>query len=306
MQITAATAPKAVILQFYGNHGSPCILSEGTTMAGTLSSYRATLAAAITHLRAVGTRFITLQRGPVGGPRTLAGFPWETQLVAMYRSLIASIKDPSVVYNDAADNSVELGGAYAPYLTCQPIEILYAACSNLTVSGVHGLNAVRSSDQLHFCSPNAENGTSEPWLCPTWSSGSWRFTQAEAAPIWRWLPSTRDWAPLPVVSSVTPHHGLLTGGTVVTVYGIGFHGSVAAYFVKFYASKGGSWLYGSTPQEVMVPAKIVRVVTDREMQIAAPALNALSPPDVGAVYVRVATPTGWSVSSLAPQRFDEP
>ncbi|MFD8503065.1 IPT/TIG domain-containing protein, partial [Streptomyces sp. NPDC059687] len=118
----------------------------------------------------------------------------------------------------------------------------------------------------------------------------------------------------PVVSSISPNQGPMSGGNTVTLTGTGFSGATA---VRFGGNSAISFtVFGSTRIVAVVPsgAGVVNVtVTTSEgtsaqavtyTYVAAPSLSSLSPdrgPVSGGIVV---TLTGANLSSATAVRFD--
>jgi hypothetical protein len=99
----------------------------------------------------------------------------------------------------------------------------------------------------------------------------------------------------------------LTGGTVITVNGWNLSRVKSAAIMKFYNPVfNGTAYYGAVPNRVVVPARVIKIVSDRRILIAAPALNATSPPDSGSTFVVVNNLTTQSLTGLSVQRYNEP
>ena len=174
--LTRRTAPDVVVLQFIGNHSTPCI----DRSSDFVTQYGKNLRSAITQLRSIGVKDIVVDAGPI----TPLVKTWST-LVAKYRSVVASFHSRGIIYAAAADAAVEgPKGSFVMTLQCLPVEVKYDKCS------AGSQIRVRASDDVHFCPvPIPAEGT-RLVACPVYASGAYRFAKGLAKAVWTLDPAT--------------------------------------------------------------------------------------------------------------------
>ena len=168
--LTRRTAPNVVVLQFIGNHRTPCIASSPNFIA----QYAHDLRDAITSFRSVGVRGIVVDAGPT----TPVLAQWST-LVATYRRVVTSFHSPHVLYASAADTAVEGSrGSFVTTMPCLAVEVRFGRC--LPGERIQ----VRAKDKVHFCPVPVTAEATEVKPCPVYSSGAFRFARGLARAVW--------------------------------------------------------------------------------------------------------------------------
>lgn len=169
---TLRARPKAAVLVFSGNVGTPC--SAGLSREGAAARYASEAEALTAFLAARGVPlfWVTAPRGRPPGPGAPARNdqfdtvePFTSQI---YRDLVsrwrAAGHDVSLI--DAAPALLNPDGSWADRLPCLPVDA--PGCAGGTVS-------VRGPDGVHFCPTgwvNVDGG------CAVWSGGAWRYARA--------------------------------------------------------------------------------------------------------------------------------
>jgi hypothetical protein len=173
-RLTPATAPTVAVIEFIGNHRTPCISHSRNFIA----QYGVDLTEAIRHLLAIGVKGVVVDRGPITDNPL---WNWLPRLLKEYQAVIASFHSPAVAYDYWADLSVEgPHGRFSWTKTCLKVERDHGLCP------ASGREVVRSSDGVHFCPVALYRNQ-----CPVYASGSYRFVRALATMVGVFEPSTR-------------------------------------------------------------------------------------------------------------------
>jgi hypothetical protein len=179
MQADAATErPQAVVVEFSGNALTPCMRdAAGQPLAGAakIAKYTEDIQQVVRIFGAIGSRVYF-----VGAPISRAAAESHStdwgQLNNMYAALGRRTSNTEFV---DADEAVENHGAYTDTLPC----LMDEPCTGGVDSAGRGINVVRALDGVHFCpgAPSAIDGVTG--TCSVWSSGSFRYGTAMAAPV---------------------------------------------------------------------------------------------------------------------------
>jgi hypothetical protein len=179
MQADAATErPQAVVVEFSGNALTPCMRdAAGQPLAGAakLAKYTEDIQPVVRIFREIGSRVyfvgIPISRAAAESHST----DWD-QLNTMYAALARRTSNTEFV---DAHEAVENHGAYTDTLPC----LMDEPCTGGVDSAGRGINVVRAPDGVHFCpgAPSAIDGVTG--TCSVWSSGSFRYGRAMAAPV---------------------------------------------------------------------------------------------------------------------------
>lgn len=173
-----ALRPDAVVVEFSGNALTPCMRGlDGTPLGGPayFQKYAAD-ADAVLDIFAAGRGLVFFAGAPISRGAERAHDPGTPSLHAIYAALAQS--SPFGRYADAGA-SVLADGRWTETLPCMPTE----PCTGGRDGTGKPVNVVRAPDGAHFCpgAPAAVRGVTA--ACPVWSSGSWRFGTAMAAPV---------------------------------------------------------------------------------------------------------------------------
>jgi hypothetical protein len=167
-----------VVLEFSGNALTPCMKAlDGSALSGAayFQKYAADAAAAL-DVFAAGHALVFLAGAPINHRAEVTHDPTTPTLHAIYAALAES--SPYGRYTDAGA-SVLADGHWSETLPCLPGE----PCTGGRDADGTPVNVVRAPDGAHFCpgAPAAVRGVTA--ACPVWSSGSYRFGNAMAAPV---------------------------------------------------------------------------------------------------------------------------
>jgi hypothetical protein len=167
-----------VVVEFSGNALTPCMKAlDGTPLSGLayLEKYAAD-GAAVIDIFTPGHALVFFAAAPVSLGAELAHDPTTRTLHAIYAALAQY--SPFGRYADAGA-SVLLDGRWTQTLPCLPTE----PCTGGRDLNGTPVDVVRAPDGAHFCpgAPAAVRGVTT--ACSVWSSGSWRFGNAMAAPV---------------------------------------------------------------------------------------------------------------------------
>jgi hypothetical protein len=174
----AALRPDAVVIEFSGNALTPCMKAldgSALTSAAYFERYGADAAAAL-DVFAPGHALVFFAGAPINHRSALSGDPTTPDLHAIYAALAESSAYGR--YTDAGA-SVLAGGHWTETLPCLAGE----PCTGGRDAHGTPVNVVRAPDGAHFCpgAPAAVLGVTA--VCNVWSSGSYRFGNAMAAPV---------------------------------------------------------------------------------------------------------------------------
>jgi hypothetical protein len=179
MRADAATIrPDAVVVEFSGNALTPCMRALDRSMlsgAAYFEKYAAD-AATVLDIFTPGHTLVFFAGAPISRGAERTDDPTAATLHAMYAALAQS--SPYGRYTDAGA-AVLSGGRWTATLPCLPAE----PCTGGRDANGTPVNVVRAPDGAHFCpgAPAALRGVTA--ACSVWSSGSWRFGNAMAAPV---------------------------------------------------------------------------------------------------------------------------
>lgn len=174
--LTPKTAPDVVVLQFIGNHRTPCIVKSTDFIA----QYGVNLRSAISKLLSIGVRDIVVDAGP-----TTPIFAGWSMMIATYRHVIISFDSRHILYAGAADAAVEgPAGSFATTLECLPVEVKFRRCYPGTQI------KVRAKDKVHFCPMPVPAEATEVKPCPIYASGAFRYARGLARAVWTLDPGT--------------------------------------------------------------------------------------------------------------------
>jgi hypothetical protein len=174
----SAIHPDAVVVEFSGNALTPCMRAlDGSMLTGAVyfEKYAAD-AAAVLDIFTPGHTLVFFAGAPISRGAERAGDPTTPTLHGIYAALAES--SPYGRYTDAGW-SVLSAGRWTETLPCLPGE----PCTGGHDANGTPVNVVRAPDGAHFCpgAPAAVRGVTA--ACDVWSSGSWRFGNAMAAPV---------------------------------------------------------------------------------------------------------------------------
>jgi hypothetical protein len=169
-RVAGTVHPTAVELQFSGNAYTPCMKGFKPGTPAYYRKYGADTEAAIKIFVPVGAHVYLIgapiSRGQQSDPN------WHDLLNRQYAQM--ALSDPlHVTYVDAGAAVETAGGAYTQTLPCLPLE----PCLGPVVSGVRS-NIVRAPDGAHFCPVKSTDRAGVIAVCPTYSSGAFRFALA--------------------------------------------------------------------------------------------------------------------------------
>lgn len=307
MLTTKANAPTVAVIEFVGSIFTGCISPDATSASPYLANYSFMLHAAIAHLLSVGTRHVFVARGPLHADVGTIVSTEQSALAAAYQSVVNSFHSPAVSYLGGVDTALDPGNVFVAQMPCLTIEIRYGHCPSAPV-GTVPMNPVRSSDGVHLCAVTTGDTTGHaPSICPVWDSGAFRIAAVIAKATWAYIPASAVDPASPVVTSVSPSHGSLSGHTVVVIKGWNLDRVTSVSFIKnFNPLIAGVAYYGAVQTRVVLSALHFTIVSSREIKAVSPALDATSPAAPQMTFVEVASPTQTSVYGLSTQRYDEP
>lgn len=272
--LSESTAPAVAVLQFVGNHFTPCISGYSAGSAAFIAKYASDLTSAIDHLRSVGVRDVLVDLGPATDD---PGITWYSALRSAYLSVVKSFHTSHVAYAWKADQAVETSaGRFTATLSCLEHEANAGLCKLGTKE------QVRSVDGLHFCPSTVGGPDGRATLCPIYSSGAYRFALGLSRTIWHWLPATKP-SQSPLADAVSAHSVSATGGTRIKVTGTGF-ASVRGVAFVLPLPNGGFDIWGGS----------ARRIDDDVVAVTTPNFEKRLKVDVGTVFVSVETASSQS------------
>lgn len=278
--LTTADAPEVAVLQFTGNHYTPCISGYVPGSGKFLYKYASDLSAAITKLRLVGVRDVLVDLGPATNDPKLT---WYHALQSRYVGVVKSFKTSHVKYAWAADEAVESPtDAYAATLPC----LAHEADAGLCLTGTS--EKVRSADGLHFCPTTVGGPQGQVGLCPVYASGAYRYSLGLSKTIWSWLPKSKP-QQLPLAATLSTSVVSGTGGTTLTISG-----------ASFLDVRGVAFLLPLPSGNLEAMGKI-EATSSKKLTVTSPDLERSFGTTSGIAYVAVLTSSGESPwRGLAP------
>lgn len=179
--------PEVVVLELVGTAYSPCAKRYGTLHSDAwFAAFGQALERGISAMAAAGVVKVQLDAGPT----TKVVEDWKLRLIRLYDDLAAA--HPGLVSQITPGAAVAgAGGTWVKYLPCLADEVANGTCASSGAPSP-GTITVRSPDNFHLCTQPPVNPYSP--VCPTYSSGAYRYAAATVAPI------ISDWglSPVPV------------------------------------------------------------------------------------------------------------